>query len=109
MCVRPRTRGCYSYAVLNRATGSDHYVQVRQPDTVIAAIRLVIGRAVAQSRAGRLELEYQMASVRSSGGKAAIDSDRRAGNVAGFVTGEVGNGGGDVVDAAVATEGGNPP
>jgi pimeloyl-ACP methyl ester carboxylesterase len=33
------------------ATGSDHYVQVRQPDTVIAAIRLVIGRAVAQSGA----------------------------------------------------------
>jgi len=31
------------------ATGSDHYVQVRQPDTVIAAVRLVIGRAVAQS------------------------------------------------------------
>ena len=29
------------------ATGSDHYVQVRQPDLVIAAARLVIGRAEA--------------------------------------------------------------
>jgi len=30
------------------ATGSDHYVQVRQPDVVIAAARLVIHRAAAQ-------------------------------------------------------------